>query len=200
MKRRGAGRPGRRPVVAPLCAALLGLLAAGCGIGVGASPSTVDPKQVPFGLLRPSTPTTSPTGPSQYVTVYLDGRQRLVAVSMRVPAPVTVEGVLVELAAGTTSEEASEGLTSPISTAAPLTVVHVGATTVTVNVSGAFTKLAGASQAVAAAQIVYTLTALPGIDAVAIRINGKRAKVPTAKGTLSAGPLDRAEYATVAPI
>jgi hypothetical protein len=187
-----------RRAAAPL--ASLALLLAGCGLAANASPTVVSPRHVPFGLLQPSSPTTAPTRLGQYVTVYLKGPQRLVAVSREVPAPVTAARVLVALGAGPTSKEASDGLESPISTAVPLTIWRLGPTTVTVNVADAFTKLAGPEQAVAAAQIVYTLTVLPGIESVSIRIGGRRAKVPTTKGTLSGGPLDRADYPTVAPI
>ena len=199
MRRSREGRLPRR-VAALVCGTLLALGVSACGLGVDASPRLVNPKQVPFGLLRPSTPTTSPAFVGQYATIYLEGPQRLVAVSREVPAPVTAARVLTALGQGPTSVEASEGLQSPISTAAPLTIWRIGTTSLTVNVAKAFTTLAGQNQAIAVAQLVYTLTALPGIDSVGIRINGKRAKVPTGKGTLSGGPLDRADYATVAPI
>ena len=195
---REALRP--RRVAAMACGALLALGVSACGLGVDASPRLVNPKQVPFGLLRPSTPTTSPALVGQYATIYLEGPQRLVAVSRDVTAPVTAARVLAALGQGPTSAEASEGLQSPISTAAPLTLWRLTPTSVTVNVAKAFTTLAGQNQAVAVAQLVYTLTALPGIASIGIRINGKKAKVPTGKGTLSGGPLDRADYATVAPI
>ncbi|MDA8310106.1 MAG: GerMN domain-containing protein [Actinomycetota bacterium] len=193
-------RVGTRTLVAPLCGALLALVAAACGVDVQASPTVVNPKQVPFGLLHRSTPTTAPARSGQYVTIYLVGSEHLVAVSRDVPTPVTAAGILHALGTGPTPEEASEGLRSPISTAVPLTLWQLATTTITVNVAGSFTTLAGQDQAEAAAQLVYTLTSLPGITSVGIRIDGKSATVPTAKGTLSAGPLDRGDYETLAPI
>lgn len=184
----------------PLCVLALALLLSACGIGVDASPNVVNRKQVPFGLLRPSTHTSTPVVPGQYVTIYLEGPQRLVAASREVAAPVSAARVLAALGGGPTSAEASEGLESPISTAAPLSLWRLGTASVTVNVAGAFTKLAGAVQVVAVAQLVYTLTVLPGVRSVSLRIDGKQAKVPTAKGTLTGGPLDRADYGTLAPI
>ena len=189
-----------RSIAALAYGVLFALGVSACGLGVDASPQLVNPKQVPFGLLHPSTPTTSPEILGQYATIYLQGPQRLVAVSRDVPAPVTAARVLTALSQGPTSAQAAEGLQSPISTAAPLTLWRLRATSVTVNLAKAFTTLAGENQAVAVAQLVYTLTALPGIDSVRIRIDGKKAKVPTGKGTLSGGPLDRADYATLAPI
>lgn len=189
----------RRAMVIALVV-LLSVLLSACGVGLDAAPNVVANKDVPFGLLRPVPPTTVPANSDEYASVYLDGPQRLVAVDRELPAPVTVASVLQALAAGPTSAEAAEGLQSPISTAAPLTVVHLGTTTVTVDVAATFTKLAEQEQATAVAQLVYTLSVFPGITSVSIRIDGKRAKVPTSKGTLRAGPLDRADYVTVAPI
>ncbi|MDA8312573.1 MAG: GerMN domain-containing protein [Actinomycetota bacterium] len=193
------GRPARAGA-AVLCTAICALLLAACGLGVDASPTIVNPKHVPYGLLRPPTPTTSPAVPSQYVTIYLDGPQRLVAVSREVPAPVSPAGVLRVLGQGPTSAEASDGLQSPISTAAPLTLLRIQTEQVTVNMARGFTSLTGEDQALAMAQLVYTLTILPGIKSVSVRIDGRRAKVPTGKGTLSGRPLDRTDYETVAPI
>jgi hypothetical protein len=193
-------RPRLRTATALLWTATLALALSACGLGVDASPNIVNPKRVPFGLLKPPTPTTSPSIPSQYVTIYLDGPQRLVAVSREVPTPVSPERVLRALGQGPTAAEASEGLQSPISTAAPLTLLRLETHMATVTMASGFTSLTGEDQTLAMAQLVYTLTILPGIDAVSVRINGKKAKVPTGKGTLSRGPLDRTDYATVAPI
>lgn len=193
-------RLSRRKAFAPGLGAVLALFLSACGIGADASPNLIGPKKVPFGLLRPSTPTTAPRHAGQYVTIYLEGPQRLVPEGREVVAPATVKEVLRELGSGPTSAEASRGLQSPISTASPLVLWRLGRTTVTVNVAKAFTQLAGGDQAVAMAQLVYTLTILPGIASVSIRIDGRRAEVPTGNGTLTGGPLVRSDYATVAPI
>lgn len=177
------------------------LLVSGCGLGVDASPVIVKKRDVPYHLLAPATTTTTqPGAQSEYVTVYLEGPQRLVAVSSALRPPVTVRSLLSVLGTGPTSSQASAGLKSPISTAAPLSETGVSGGTVTISVSASFTTLAGHDQAMAVAQLVYTLTALPHVTSIDIRIHGKRAKVPTANGILSSGPLDRVEYAALAPI
>lgn len=194
--RRGASRRRLLTVLLPLV-----VLVSGCGLGVDATPAIVKKRDVPYHLLAPATTTTTQPGArSEYVTVYLEGPQRLVAVSSALTPPVTVRSVLSALGTGPTSRQASAGLKSPISTAAPLTETGASAGIVTVSVAPSFTKLAGQDQAMAVAQLVYTLTALPHVTSIEIRIHGKRAKVPTANGTLSSGPLDRADYAALAPI
>lgn len=189
-----------RPLRAAVLVVTLAFGLSSCGIAADSSPTFVNKKSVPFGLLRPSPTTTLATPPGEYVTIYLEGPKRLVAVSRNLPAPVTVGAVLHALGDGPTSQQAAEGLQSPISTASPITLWRAGSTTVTVSVSSTFTKLAEEDQTIAVAQLVYTLTALPGVDAVRVRIDGKRAKVPTAKGTLSGSALQRSAYATLAPI
>lgn len=179
----------------------MALLVSGCGLGVDASPVIVNKRDVPYHLLAPATTTTTQAGVQrEYVTVYLEGPQRLVAVSSALTPPVTVRSVLSALGTGPTSRQASAGLKSPISTAAPLSETGVKGGTVTISVGASFTKLAGHDQAIAVAQLVYSLTALPHVTSIDIRIHGKRAKVPTANGTLSSGPLDRLDYAALAPI
>jgi spore germination protein GerM len=62
-----------------------------------------------------------------------------------------------------------------------------------------FTDLGGQDQIFAAAQLVYTATAFPGVDQVSILVNGQLAEVPTANGSLSPGPLRRTDYTALAP-
>lgn len=174
-----------------------GLLLAACGVGVDPAPHTLS--HVPYGLMRPAPPTTTAAAPSAYVTIYLAGTRRLVAVSRSVAAPVTVGTVLRAVAAGPTAQQAAEGWSSPISSAAPLSFEHLVNTTATIDVSSSFTTLAEKEQEVAIAQLVYTVTAFPGIGSVEIRIHGRRVEVPTANGTLTRGPLDRTDYGSLAP-
>lgn len=176
-----------------------GLLLAACGVGVDAAPNVINKKSVPYGLERSAPPTTAATAPSAYVTIYLLGSQRLVAVSRLVAAPVTVSTILRAIAAGPTAQQAAQGLASPVSSAAPLSFNHLLDTVATINVSSSFTTLAQKEQEVAVAQLVYAVTAFPGVQAIQIHIHGKRVEVPTDKGTLSKGPLTRADYTSLAP-
>jgi Sporulation and spore germination len=179
--------------------AFVALLLGACGIATDPSPRLINKKDVPYGLLsRP--PTTATVSVGEYVTIYLDGPKRLVAVSRAIPAPASVVGVLEALEEGPTTAEAAQGLASPISTAGPLVLSRLGPTSVTVSLSPSFTSLGGQEQIVAVAQLVYTVTALPGIDRVDVRIGGRAAAVPTGDGNLSKTPVSRSEYSLLAPI
>lgn len=180
--------------------ATLALLLSACGVGVDASPNVVAKKNVPYGLLDPSVTTTTAGPPSQYVTVYFQGPRRLVAVSRAVLPPVSAREAVQALASGTTTAEAAEGLQSPVSTATPLTLSHLATSTVTVTVGSTFAALSGQDQTIAAAQLVFTVTAFPGVQQVTIRMDGKTVAVPTANGTVTHGALNRQDFAALAPI
>jgi Sporulation and spore germination len=189
---RGAALLGVSLVAAALCA--------GCGVGVDATPHLMNNKDVPFGLLSPAPSTTAPPSSGQFVTLYLAGAARLVATSRELSTPVSIGRVLHALGEGPTPKQAAAGLQSPLSTAAPLSLSNSSGTRVTVDLSSSFTKLTEQDQVIAIAQLVYTLTLFPGITHVGVRIDGRRAKVPTDDGTLSGSPLGRGSYAAVAPL
>ncbi|MGH9086809.1 MAG: GerMN domain-containing protein [Acidimicrobiales bacterium] len=178
----------------------LAVLLSACGVGTDGSPNLVAKKTVPPGLLQQTTPTTTPASPSQYVTLYFAGLQRLVAVSRPVLEPVSVRRAVQALAQGPTTAEATDGLESPISTAAPLRLSHLATSTVVVSVASTFTALTGREQTVAIAQLVYTLTAFPGVDGVRVTVSGRPVAVPTGNGTVGKGALDRQQFTSLAPI
>ena len=189
-----------RAVAAAGTAALVSALLSGCGVGKEAQPTIIGKKDVPFGLLEQAPSNTTSPGAQEFATVYLAGPTRLVAASRAVPAPVTLRGVLVALGKGPSSAQAAAGLQSPISTAAPMTILRDVRGTVTVGVTSTFTNLAENDQVVAIAQLVFTVTAYPGVKDVEVRIGRRPAKVPTSTGRLSGGPLQRADYQALAPI
>jgi spore germination protein GerM len=167
-------------------------------LGAEASPHLVARNDVPYGLLEPAASGTTVAAPAENVTVYLEGPQHLATVSRIVPAPATPNNVLAALSRGPTSAEAADGLRSPISTAAPMSVQSVDGGLLTVDLAGAFANLAGRDQIAAVAQLLYTMTAVPGIEALEVSINGHMASVPTADGSLTKEPVTRADYASLA--
>jgi Sporulation and spore germination len=179
---------------------LTGLLLVACGISPDSSPQPINRKDVPYGLLDRPPATTPVSIPDAFVTIYLDGVQRLVAVSRPVPAPASVRGALVALGQGSTTAEAAQGLVSPISTAVPLLLVNLGAASATVDLSRSFANLGEQEEIVAVAQLVYTMTSFPGIRMVVIKIDGSVATVPTGTGTVTKKPVSRSDYLSLAPV
>ncbi len=181
-------------------AVTLGVLAAGCSVGAQDSPQLISKSNVPFGLLKTTPSTTPPSVATVGVTIFLVLGQHLVTVNRAVPVAGTLQAALKALGRGTTSAEAAANLESPISTATPLTLKAVSGSTAVVDVPSSFSALSGKDQILGAAQLVYTLTQFPGIDQVTVRVGGQVAQVPTATGRIHTGPLDRADYANLAPL
>ena len=194
----------KRVAVALLAVAGLGL--AGCAIPDDAEPRALDPSAVPFSLLATSTTTTTQRQPPDVsqvpVSVYLvdNDAAQLVEVTRTVPAPASVREALRELLSGPTNEELSSGLTSAIARSTALLGVEGPVNrVVTVNLSDDVRNIGGQGQRLALAQVVYTVTAAPGVDGVLFAFEGEPSQVPDGQGQSTAEPLDRADFATFDP-
>jgi hypothetical protein len=203
-------RPGgeRRPgsavslatVVLVICLAL-----AGCGVPVDRVPSALPRKGIPFGLLRPSAPSTTTTStptPVESVSIFLvTSSGRLVAVTRTVAAAQeSLATVLEALVRGPTNTEAAAGLESavPAQTAVLGAVIGTEADA-TVDLGGTFGQLVGQAQIQAVAQIVFTATSLPGVTNVTFELSGQPVNVPVASGA-SVPVANRSQFAPLAPV
>lgn len=176
-------------------ALLLLLAVAGCGLGVQSKPEVLEDATLP-----PEFPaTTQPTTQAEAQVYFLDANDHLVAVDIPVRA-LDPEAVLDALLAGPDDASLRRGLRSaiPPGTAARATRQRGGV--VAVDLSPTFTAATGQEQILAFAQLVYTTTALSGVDAVTFRVAGETVDVPAADGTLTGQSVTRSEYAElVAP-
>jgi spore germination protein GerM len=179
-----------------LAAGLLCLLA-GCGVPADPAPRSIPAKEVPFGLLgTTTTATTRPPATTTAVVFLVDG-DRLTPVRREVPAPATPAAVLAALATGPTPAEAAAGLRSDLVTGAALRTMAAG--TVTVQLDRDFVAAGLRGQVLALAQLVYTITELPGIGGVRFTVDGQPTEIPTASGPAKTGIATRADYAAVGP-
>jgi spore germination protein GerM len=164
---------------------------AGCGVGAQSAPEEIS---IPR-------PTTSPSGApgdaaGDRVTVWFVRGSRLEAAERPVEDP-GVDAALDALAAGPTRAEVVGGLRTALSPQSltpgrPVTADSV----VTVGVSREFTEVAGGNQLLAVAQVVFTVTEVPGVEAVRITTAGSPVEVPTDEG-LTDEPVGRGDYASV---
>jgi len=178
-----------------------GLLLCGCAIGAESSAHVVDPKLVPRGLLSPASTSPAPSvqATKDNITIFLELGAHLLAANRMVRPPVTLAHVLRVLERGPTTSEETGGIQSPLSAVGPIILRSLVNGTASVGLPIDFTDLGGEDQILAAAQLVYTVTAFPGVDRVAVFVNGQAAAVPTANGSLSQGPLLRSDYSILAP-
>jgi spore germination protein GerM len=189
-------------VVAALVVAALGL--SGCGIPPDDSATLAAPDSVPFDLLgdAPSvTATTLPFAQTEKATLFLVQGERLAPVQRELPAPVSVESVLEALVAGPTSTEVQLGLRTALLTTPGL--VRSGGVTggiATIDLGQPFTEIAGRDQIVALAQIVSTVTGLPGVGRVRFTLGGNPVGILRGDGAVTTETVSRDDYATLAPV
>lgn len=187
-------------VIAGLLALFVG--AAACGVPQDAEPEEMSLDDL-LGEADP-TPTTVPTGDTSFTPIffigdanYLEKRDRTISRAGLVLEPIEVLEVLF---AGPTEEESADGgLATAI---APdwviLDIVARPDSALVVDLAeDTLGALNNEDQRLAIAQMVFTLTALPGVDAVVFKIAGEFESIPTDGG--SAEPqeaVDRNDYLT----
>lgn len=175
----------------------------GCGVPTDEGPRPIPHDRVPFELLDPAPiPTTPPGTPagSASATVFMVAGDRLAPVPRNVPAPASPEKVLQALFDGVVPEEAARNLRSAVARTTQVSVAEEPGGRLRVELTPAFLATATDQQALAVAQIVYTLTGLPGVDSVSFTVEGRPVEVPSGDGALKSGPVRRADLASVAKL
>jgi spore germination protein GerM len=192
---------GRR--IAALVAATVVLVAAGCGVSPQDSATLAAPGSVPFDLLgqTPSaTATTLPISPTEKATIFLVQGERLAPVQRELPAPVSVESLLETLAAGPTATEVQLGLRTALLAPGLMRSGGVSGGIATIDLGQPFTEIAGRDQIVALAQIVSTVTGLPGVGRAAFTLEGNPVGILRGDGAVTTESVSRDDYATLAPV
>lgn len=189
-----------RPRRSALLALAVALASAGCGAGSDGQPRAISSDQVPFGLLDPSTTTTTST-PTERATVsasvYLvDSDGVLTEVKREVEAPLTIGRALESLLEQVSTSEAEQGLRSSIPSGTELRDYGAPAAgVVTIDLSSSIDNVTGEPLRRALAQIVWTATAVPEVNRVLIAVDGEPREVPDGNGVSTATPLSRTDYA-----
>jgi len=174
----------------------------GCGVGAQSSPHEIDKADIPFGLAeRGNSSTTLPSDAPYSYTIFLVSNAELRAVTRGSRTEPTPASRLNALTDGPTPAEADAGLSTLVGPDVTVERVHIsdqGVATVELSGEGA-TQSAGNDRALAIAQLVYTATAIPGVERVRFEVDGKPSEVPRGDGTLTSRPVSRADYGLAAP-
>ena len=178
------------PRRAPLVVAVLGIAAlfiAACGLPTDHRPRAIDPSQLPD-ILQPTTgPTTTVASPGAPVAqiFYVNTKLgTLVSLNRRVNQGAKPAAVLrLLLLTPLSSREKAMGL----STLIPPRTQLLGATldgsgTLTVNLSKEIDSIVGQNQKTAYAQLVFTATAIDGVERVRFLTDGTLVEVLTDDG------------------
>ena len=181
-----------------LCAAVVALAACGIPVDDDARPLSAD--EVPSSPPGPTAPTAPAAGSTHVsVEVFFVRASRLVRVHRQLSPPPSVEGAIVALGTEPSPAERSDGLRTALTRPVRLAGT-VAAGVPLIDVTEAFALTEGEEQILALAQLVFTLTGLPGVDGVSFALEGRPVEVPTGDGTLKRGPLRRVDFSAVAPI
>lgn len=184
------------PVVR-LCSALTAAaILGGCGISAESDVNKIKPQDVPFDLLLADVTAVPETGIP--VQVYLLSGDRLLTVDRTADSADSLADVVRLTVDGPTDEERLLGITSAIPTGT-VGLVSTSRGVAEVDLNASFGELRSSDQVLALGQIVYGLTALPGIGAVAFTLEGEPISVPRTDGTASDEPLSRDDFLALKP-
>jgi germination protein M len=136
------------------------------------------------------------------LSVYFIRDEKIAAAHRTVPHTLQVAAAAIEqLLAGPTDEEREAGLSSAI----PEGTRYLGTTIengiVTVNLSSEFESGGGSfSMTARLAQVVYTLTQFPTVDAVLFELDGEPVEVFGGEGLVLDHPVDRSNFEELTPL
>jgi hypothetical protein len=183
--------------------AVIALVGAACGIPADEKATVASADSVPFDLLGQTPATTAPplpVSPTEKATLFLVQGERLAPVQRELPSPVSVESVLEALTAGPTATEVQLGLRSALLAPGLMRSGGVAGGIATIDLGQPFTEIAGRDQIVALAQIVSTVTGLPGVGRAAFTLDGIPVGVLRGDGAVTTESVSRDDYATLAPV
>lgn len=197
--------------VAPLAVALaLSIAACGGQTGGGggspgseatetAPPTATDGQSEPGATATP-TETAAPPETITLAVYFLRGEKVGVA-HRRVPKTQAVgRAALEQLLQGPTAAEQDAGLQSEIPPGTELLGLSIEGGIATVDLSGAYASGGGSlTMFTRLAQVVYTLTQFPTVDAVAFELDGKPVETFSSEGIVLDHPQTRADYEDVTP-
>jgi len=177
-----------------VCLALVVL--SGCGIPVEDRPRPLSAADIPSSIPGPPLTSMPPVGAT--VELFFVRGSRLAPVRRQTPSPLSVERTITAIMSGPIPLERSQGFRTALPGEVRLAGT-VAAGVPLIDVTGSFDQVEGEEQILALAQLVFTLTGLPGVDGVSFALSGRTVEVPTGDGALKRGPLRREDFEAVAP-
>lgn len=178
---------------------------AACGLPSDESARSIDPADVPYGLLdeaRGSGDTTVSGDPdaSEPALFWVDDDGRLIASSVSAPIDegslyARVQQLLDELAAGPADPDRTGGLSTNLTPESRITVVEASGSTVVLDVEPGPQEPSADRLPLAIGQITLTATSVPGIEQALFTREGGLLEVPLPGGALTSEPVTADDYA-----
>lgn len=180
-------------------AAAVGATMVACAVPAERRAHRVAADRVPFGLLDLDAPALLPTpapGTASVTLCFVEG-DRLAAVSQPTAGSSSPTRVVEALQAA--PEFGGRSLRTAVVDATVVRAVEVRAGIAAVDLRSSISSLGGPDQLLAVAQLVCTLTGLPGVGQVSFTLEGAPVEVPRADGSLVSAPVSRDDYASLLP-
>ncbi|WNV76839.1 GerMN domain-containing protein [Geodermatophilus sp. DSM 44513] len=177
------------------------LLTSACGVPTGGEPETIASTDIPYGLAS-TTPTSAPAPPpaarSNEPRIYLVTAEGVLVPRGRTSGDGSLEQrltrLLAGLAAGPTSGERGDQLTSALPPEVRLSLTTIEGGTATIDISAPENAPSGRESRQAVGQVVLTATSLPGIEGVVLTRDGGPVEAPLLSGELTTAPLTAEDY------
>lgn len=172
-----------------------------CGVPLDKDPEKIPDHQLPpENEVSPSapTPTLRRERPATVEVFFVRG-ERLARVTREVSAPASLTAILDQVLAGPAPGETLSGIRSAIIPGARVRRAVLSDGLASIDLSEPFGDVQGKDQVAATAQIVFSCTALPGVERVQFRLEGRPVEVPAGDGTLTTRPLTRSDFLVVTP-
>ncbi|MGO4341200.1 GerMN domain-containing protein [Pedococcus sp. 2YAF34] len=174
------------------------LLLTGCGAPDHTVPVTIT--QVPYDLTSPSeeAPATTDAHVTSRPYVYLVREQVLVPVKSRndrtTDPAVAVTDVLAQLADGPSEGERAAGLSTALGPGTSIRLSGIAAGVATIDLAPGDQVPSASRVPLAVAQVVLTVTSVPGVDQVLVTRNGEPVELPLPGGALTGAPVGASAY------
>ncbi len=151
----------------------------------------------PVTTIEPPVTTTTVTPTTLFIAFpldvyWIDGS--MIRPVRRADVEANLNTAIEALRAGPLFADTEAGLRSAILSPDMIDSATVQSGTATINLAPSFLTLPGSEQTLAIAQIVYTVTNLPGTGLVEFRLDDRPLSVPTSDGQPSRGALSRDDY------
>jgi spore germination protein GerM len=130
--------------------------------------------------------------------VFLNENGKLYRATRKVKPPVNFDELLRELKDGPTRAELAGGVRSAVPDDDTFESATFSGGTAIVDLAKPFNARSSNDQLLALAQIVYTMTARPGVGQVQFTLQGSSIDTPRADGTVTTGPVSRNDYLPLA--
>lgn len=174
-----------------------------CGMPDDDRPRLVAAEDAPIDLTPSTAPasTSTPEGSEGVNVFFIDSETGLLRQVRRAVEDVTPQTAIAALLTGVGEDDPGD-LASAIPADTQLVRAQLEGTTLLVDLTpappGGILSVVGATQLQAFAQIVRTVTGLPGVSSVRFLVDGQPISAPTDAGA-SNEPVDRSDYASLAP-